>query len=104
MIHHLPIIYYPSHGAGVLQPVVAASVRQGEADVLAPLPAAADLPEPQRHAGQDESQAAQQSPEREDQHQQEGGGQVEPVLVPAEGSVPAEEECVEGGHEQGTVT
>lgn len=93
-----------SHVADILQPVAAAVLRQGEADVSALLPAAADLPEPPGHAGHEEGQAAQQDGERGDQDQYEGGRQVEAVLGRIKGAVPAKEEGVDGGHEQGTVT
>lgn len=90
--------------ADILQPVVAAVVRQREADVPALLPAAADLPQPHGHTGHQESQAAQQDRDGEDQDQYEGGRQVEAVLGRIEGAVPAIEERVERGHGQGTVT
>lgn len=68
------------------------------------LPATADLSETQGHAGHEENQTAQQDRDRENQDQCEGGWQVEVVLGPIEGTVPTEEECVEGGQGQCTVT
>lgn len=62
------------------------------------LPAAADLPEPVAHAGQEEGQAAQQHREGENEDQEEGGRHVEVVLGREEGVVPAEDEGVEGSH------
>lgn len=50
-----------SHITDILQPVVAAVIRQGEADVSAPLPATANLSESLGHAGHEESKAAQQN-------------------------------------------
>lgn len=44
------------------------------------LPAAADLPEPVAHAGQEEGHAAQQHREGENEDQEEGGRHVEVVL------------------------
>lgn len=88
-----------SHVADVLQPVAAVFVWQGEADVPALLPAAADLPESKVHTGQEESQAAQQHREGKDEDQEEGGRQAEAVLGCEEGAVPAEDDGVEGGHE-----
>lgn len=93
-----------SHITDVLQPVPTVVVRQGEADVSALLPAAADLLKPPGHAGRKESQAAQQDRQGDKQHQYEGGRQVEAVLGRIKGTVPAKKECVEGGHGQGTVT
>ncbi len=58
---------YRSHITDVLQPVAAVVLRQGEADVSALLPAAADLSEPPGHAGRKESQAAQQNHEGKNQ-------------------------------------
>lgn len=77
---------------------------QDEADVPAPLPAAADLPEPSGHAGHEESQAAQQNGQRQNQDQDEGRGQAEVVACRVEGTVPAKEERVQSGHGQGAVT
>lgn len=88
----------------ILQPSAAAVLRQGEADVAALLPAAADLPESPGHAGHEEAQAAQQNREGEDQDQYEGGRQEEAVLGWIEGTVPAKEERVEGGHGQRAVS
>lgn len=93
-----------SHITDVLQPVAAVVLRQPEADVPALLPAAADLSEPPGHAGYEESHAAQQNHEGENQDEHEGGRQVEVVPGRLEGAAPAEEDCVEGGHGQGTVT
>ncbi|KAA8579568.1 hypothetical protein FQN60_006661, partial [Etheostoma spectabile] len=93
-----------SPAAGGLPPVAAVIVRQGEADVSALFPAAADLSEPPGHAGHTESQAAQQDGEGQNQDQYEGRRQVEAVLGRIKGTVPAKEECVEGGHGQGAVT
>lgn len=78
--------------------------RQGEADLSAPFPAAADPSEALGHAGHKESQAAQQDQDGKDQDQDEGGGQVEAVLGRIESSIPPENERVGGGHEQGAVT
>lgn len=100
----LQLIVQISHATDVLQPVAAAVVRQGEADVSALLPAAADLFEPPGHAGDEESQAAQQDGEGKDQDQYEGGRQVEAVLGRIESAVPAEEKRVDSGHGQGAVT
>lgn len=99
-LDHLTHIYTArsSHVTDILQAAVAVVVRQGEADVPALLPAAADLSEPQGHAGHEESQAAQQDRDRENQDQNEGGRQVEAILGRIEGAAPAVEECVEGGH------
>lgn len=83
---------------------MAVFIRQGEADVSALLPAAADLREPPGYAGQEESQAARKNHEGENQDHNEGGRQVEAVLLRIKGAVPAVEERVDGGHEQGTVT
>lgn len=92
-----------SYVSNVVQPVAAAVVRQGEADVPAPLPAAADLRQPPGHAGQEEGQAAQQNRKGQDQDQCEGGRQQEAVLGGIKGAIPAEEERVEGGHGQGAI-
>lgn len=50
-----------SHVTDILQPVVADVIRQGEADVSAPLPATSDPSEPLGHARHEESKAAQQN-------------------------------------------
>ena len=92
-----------SHVAGVLQPVAAVVFGQSEADVSGFLPAAADLLEAQGHAGHAESQAAQQSHAGQNQNQHEGGRQQEAVLGRVEGSAPAVEQSVDGGHGQGAV-
>lgn len=64
----LPTVRF-SHITDVLHPVAAVVLRQGEADVPALLPAAADLSEPPGRAGHEEGHAAQQNREGEDQHQ-----------------------------------
>lgn len=92
-----------SHVADVLQPVAAVFGGQEESDASASLPAAADLSEPPGHAGHKERQAAQQHRHGEQQNQDEGGGEVEAVLGCIEGAIPAVEQRVEGGHEQGAV-
>lgn len=99
----LAILTRLSHLAHILQPVAAVVLRQGEADVAALLPAAADLLEPKGHAGHQEGQAAHQDSDGEDQDQDEGGRQVEAVLVPVEGAIPAKQERVESGHGQSAV-
>lgn len=93
-----------SHVAHLLQPVAAADVRQGEVELAALLPAAADPPEPPGHAGGQEGQAAQQDRGGKSQDQHEGGGHQEAVLGRVEGAVPAVEERVDGGRGQGAVT
>lgn len=95
---------FSSHITDILQAVAAVVLGQGEADVPVPLPAAADLSEPQGHAGHEERQATQHHRHGKNQDQGEGGRQVEVVPGGFEGAAPAEEECVEGGHAQGTVT
>lgn len=87
----------------VLQPVAAAVLRQGEADVAALLPAAPDLSESAGDARHQESQAAQQDRHGEHQDQCEGGRQEEAVLGRIEGVVPAEEERVDGRRGQSAV-
>jgi len=94
----------PSHVAAVLQHVAADVVRPVEADVPALLPAAADQPEPPGHAGRQQGQAAQEGHDGKNQGQRKGRGKEEVVPGRVEGAVPAEEERVEGGHEQGAVT
>lgn len=97
--------------ADFLQPVLAAAVLgRGEADLapcvsrVAPrLPAAADPAEAAGDAGRQEGAASQQHRHGQHQHQREGGRQEEAVLGRVEGSVPAEEQRVEGGHGQGAV-
>lgn len=93
-----------SHITDILQPVVAAVIRQGEEDASASLLAAADLSESLGHAGHEEHKAAQQNRDWKNEDQQEGGRQEEAILSRIEGTVPAIEKCVEGGHVQGTVT
>lgn len=98
------ISLFTSHLTDVFQPVATAVFWQSEADVTALLPATADLPEPHGHTGHEEGHAAQQYRHGENEDQREGGGQEEVVLVWIEGTVPAEEERVEGGHGQSAVT
>lgn len=100
--HTLPRCF--SNIADILQPDAAVIFRQGEPDMLALLPAATDPSELLGHAGQSESQAAQQNHEGNNQDQNEGGRQVEVVLGWIKGAVPAVEEHVEGGHGQRAVT
>lgn len=58
-----------SHITDILQPVAGVVIWQGEADVSAPLPATADLSESLGHAGQEESETAQQDHEGKNQDQ-----------------------------------
>lgn len=68
---------------------VADNLQKSEADVSGLLPAAADLSELFRHAGQEKKQAAEQHEEWEDQDQRKSGGHVKMVLGSVEGTVPS---------------
>lgn len=93
-----------SHVTDILQAVLGAILQQGEADVVALLPATTNLSESLGHAGHEESQTAQQDQEGKDQDQEEGRRKKEAVLGRNEGTVPAEEERVDSGHSQSAVT
>ena len=93
-----------SHVTDIIQAVYRAILWQGEADVAALLPAATNLSEAFGHAGHEEGQTAQQDQEGKDQDQHEGRRKEEVVEGWIEGTIPAEEERVEGGHDQSPVT
>lgn len=77
---------------------------QALAAPLTAVQAPANLVEFAGHAGEQHQQLAQYDEYRQGQGHHEAGGQVETVGLLLKGSLPAEQQAVEGSDEQGDVT